>query len=106
MWTIGFINNMTQDNLYITYSHVDRNIPIKKPNPNYNINDIIGIHISEVIEDGIPYDEIIEICNFEKLKTCQIRTLFEYQNSLIHIASNRFDSNDFYKELRSQNISK
>ena len=101
MWTIGFIENITEDFLYITYSHVDQNIPIKRNSTSYSINDIIGIHISEENRN-----RITEICNYERLESINIQTIYEYQKYLIHIAYNRFDSGDFYNQLKYKNLSK
>lgn len=108
MQTIGFISNIENNILYLTYTHLDYNIPFKSRDVrHFNIKDIVGIELKECISNsGIAYCEITNVCNFSQIEDLsQIQIFYEYQKYLIVIAQNKFDSNNFYNKLNELGIS-
>ena len=70
MWTIGYIHYITNKIAYITYSHVDQDIPyqLKCDKGLFHAWDIIAVGLQEHIYNGIAnYDiiDIIKIQNFD-----------------------------------------
>lgn len=68
MWTVGYINHIEAETAYITYSHVDEEVPyLFKPNERseFQSNQIIFILLDEKIINGIQYDKIIDIQAFD-----------------------------------------
>ena len=70
MWTIGYIHYITNKIAYITYSHVDQDIPyqLKCNKGLFHAWDIIAVGLQEHIYNGIAnYDiiDIIKIQNFD-----------------------------------------
>ncbi len=108
MWTIGYINNITDDTIYLTYTHVDYNIPYKlSDNQNFKIKDVVAIKLEEKIKYGSAYYNVIAIYKFSQLKPfIKIHIFYEYQEYLINIANNKFDTNGFYKKLSEVGTSK
>lgn len=108
MWTIGYINNIINDTIYLTYTHVDYNIPYVFSNiQQFRIKDIVAIKLEEKIIHGLAYYNVIAIYKLSQLdSSIKIHTFYEYQKYLINIANNKFDTDGFYKKISNIRISK
>lgn len=108
MWTIGFINNIENNIIYLTYTHVDYNIPFTLVDVRqFKIKDIVGIELNENIIHGIAHYKVETICKYSQSTIAdKIHIFYEYQKYLISIANCRFDTDEFYKQLKELGISK
>lgn len=73
MWTIGYIHYITNKIAYITYSHVDQDIPyqLKCDKGLFHAWDIIAVGLQEHIYNGIANYDIIDIINSKRPKMSQ-----------------------------------
>lgn len=108
MWTIGYINKILGNTVYITYTHVDCDIPfVLSASQQFKAKDIVAVKLEEKIIHGIAYYDIVAIHKFAQLdSSTEIHIFYEYQEYLINIANSRFDTNEFYKRLDELGISK
>lgn len=67
MWTIGYIHYITNKIAYITYSHVDQDIPyqLKCNKGLFHAWDIIAVGLQEHIYNGIANYDIIDIIKIQ-----------------------------------------
>ena len=108
MWTIGYISKIINNTIYLTYTHIDYNIPYTLSDIHqFRVKDIVGIKLEEEITDGLSCYNITAVDKLNLLySSVKIHTFYEYQNCLIGIANNRFDTDNFYKKLSNIGISK
>lgn len=107
MWTIGYIHYITNKIAYITYSHVDQDIPyqLKCNKGLFHAWDIIAVGLQEHIYNGIANYDIIDIIKIQNFDISLIEYFYDYQSSLMNIAFNNFVTNSFINELKHVGIS-
>lgn len=107
MWTIGYIHYITNKIAYITYSHVDQDIPyqLKCDKGLFHAWDIIAVGLQEHIYNGIANYDIIDIIKIQNFDISLIEYFYDYQSSLMNIAFNNFVTNSFINELKHEGIS-
>lgn len=107
MWTIGYIHYITNTIAYITYSHVDQDIPyqLKCDKGLFHAWDIIAVGLQEHIYNGIANYDIIDIIKIQNFDISLIEYFYDYQSSLMNIAFNNFVTNSFINELKHEGIS-
>ena len=107
MWTIGYIHYITNKIAYITYSHVDEDIPyqLKCDKGLFHAWDIIAVGLQEHIYNGIANYDIIDIIKIQNFDISLIEYFYDYQSSLMNIAFNNFVTNSFINELKHEGIS-
>lgn len=80
MWTIGYIHYITNKIAYITYSHVDQDIPYQlKCNKGLSHAwDIIAVGLQEHIYNGIANYDIIDIIKIQNFDISLIEYFYDY----------------------------
>ena len=102
MWTIGYIHYITNKIAYITYSHVDQDIPyqLKCDKGSFHAWDIIAVGLQEHIYNGIANYDIIDIIKIQNFDISLIEYFYYYQSSLMNIAFNNFVTNSAHPTFR------
>ena len=108
MLTIGFISNIIDKTIYLTYTHVDCDRPFTLSDvQQFRIKDIVIIKLDEEIIHGIAHHNIVDVYRFTPSTiSLDIHMFYEYQKYLIDIAYDKFDTDEFYKRLNTLGFSK
>lgn len=108
MWTIGYINDIKDDAIYVTYSHVDKNIEFRTLEK-FALYEIVSIHLEHKWNNygGVEWEddewedgEIVDIAHFDE----NIRTefVYSYQETLLNIIRDDYINGDFAQRLKNK----
>lgn len=106
MWTIGYIDRIEGDELFIVYEYQNTMHFICSSAKIYREKQIVGIHLQEAIVNQFAEHEIIDICEYSMLDISNVHIFYDYQRVLINIASENYQTSDFIRNIESQKVSK
>lgn len=108
MITIGYISDIENSGVYVTYSHVDKDIYFYTES-NYNIGDIVAIELETkfdpIIGNNYSYEEIVGLRPIHDIDSSLIKYIYAYQDCLFRIAFDNYCTEDFLKEIKCNGIS-
>lgn len=111
MITIGYISDIKNGDVYVTYSHVDKDICFHAEQ-NYNIGDIVAVElvtkfdpIIETVCNNYSYEEIVGLRPIQDIDTSIIEYVYSYQDYLFRIAFNNYCTENFFREIKHNGIS-
>lgn len=111
MITIGYISDIKNGDVYVTYSHVDKNICFHTE-PNYNIGDIVAVELEtkfdpiiETVCNNYSYEEIVGLQSIHNIDTSIIKYIYSYQDYLFRIAFDNYCTDVFFQKIKSNGIS-
>lgn len=101
-WTIGYIDAICGNSLFLTYTHWEAHVHFHyKGNVQFKEKQIVGIKIN-YLDEG----EVIDVCEYVNLDLSELYIMYDYQNALKYIASDNYLTDSFIRTLRSSGISK
>ena len=106
MITIGYISDIKNDDVYITYSHVDKDICFHTES-NYNIGDIVAVELETKFGPIInySYEEIVGLRSIYNIDASTIKYVYSYQDYLFRIAFGNYCTEEFFQEIKRNGIS-
>lgn len=111
MITIGYISDIKNGDVYVTYSHVDRDICFHTE-PNYNIGDIVAVELEtkfdsiiETICNNYSYEEIVGLRSIHNIDVSTIEYVYSYQDYLFRIAFDNYCTEEFFQAIKCNGIS-
>lgn len=104
MITIGYISDIKNGDVYVTYSHVDKDIYFHTE-PNYNIGDIVAVELETRFDPIIEttcknhsYEEIVGLRSIHNIDASTIKYVYSYQDYLFRIAFDNYCTEVFFKK--------
>jgi hypothetical protein len=99
MLTIGYIESITDDKIFVRYTHFDSGEYC------YNTKSACQFRIGDIVLVDINEKETVEnITPIAKSENVKYEVLYSYQHLLYNIGLNKYETENFYKELKVHEI--